>query len=57
MTIKDAVIDVARLSKDFDSFYQNLRTRLGWHINLIQPELISSLWAKELQKRGLGFYK
>ena len=54
MTIREHIIDVAKLSKDYSNFWQNLKTRLGSGIDLIRPETADSLWAKELQKRNLS---
>ena len=54
MTIRENIIDVAKLSKDYKSFWSNLKTRLGSGIDLMRPETADSLWAKELQKRNLG---
>lgn len=57
MTIREHIIDVAKLSKDHKSFMDNLQKRLKSGIDLASSETIESLWAKELQKRNLGLSK
>ena len=54
MTIRESIIDVASISKNYKVFIDNVRTRLGSAIDLVRSETIDSLWAKELQKRNEG---
>jgi hypothetical protein len=54
MSITDDIKSVAKLAKDYKDFENKVRIRLGWYINVVRPEVIQSLWAKELERRGNG---
>lgn len=52
MSIKEHIIDIAKLSKNYQDYLANIKKRLGIFVDAVRPELIDSLWAKELQKRN-----
>lgn len=51
MTIREHIIDIAKLSRNYQDFWAKLKIRLGPALDLVRPELPCALWAKELQRR------
>jgi len=57
MDIKKELIDVSKHSKNYEEYQKGIRIRLGILASLAQPELIDSIWCKELQRRDLGLIR
>jgi hypothetical protein len=57
MSIKENLIEAAKISKNYEDYQKKLRARLGILSGMAQPELIDAVWCKELQRRDLGLIK